>query len=124
MVVLAWHVQAVGVRAPIQEGRASGVRDAGKGMSMACRLYRRGECRYHIDTGAWAKYRMKPKRPLVVEHGAIGRAWADRDGWVHRRDGPALEWRDGAKEWWTHGYRNGYEDIGSGRQRRVGGPQG
>ena len=89
---------------------------------MACRLYRHDECRYHIDTAswAWAKYYMKTKRPLVIEDRSIGRVWSDRDGWVHRREGPALEWMDGAKEWWTDGYKKGYEDIGSGSQVRVG----
>jgi len=93
---------------------------------MTCRLYKHGECRYHIDTGswAWAKHHVKPNRPLVVEDHSIGKIWSDLDGWVHRRDGPALEWRDGVKAWWTHGYRKGYEDDASGTQRRVGGPQG
>jgi len=32
-----------------------------------------------------------------------GRAWVDKEGWVHREDGPAMEWDSGFKGWYRHG---------------------
>lgn len=32
--------------------------------------------------------------------------WKDADGHVHREGGPAVEWKDGSKEWYKHGKRH------------------
>jgi len=30
--------------------------------------------------------------------------WYDKNGQFHRENGPAIEYRNGTKEWWWHGY--------------------
>jgi hypothetical protein len=37
--------------------------------------------------------------------------WVNKEGLLHRLDGPAREWTDGSKEWWVNG-----------KQHRLGGP--
>lgn len=32
--------------------------------------------------------------------------WVDSDGVYHREDGPAVEWEDGSKLWYTKGIRH------------------
>lgn len=37
----------------------------------------------------------------------IRRWYRDAEGRCHKIDGPAVEWEDGRKEWWYHGYKTG-----------------
>jgi hypothetical protein len=32
--------------------------------------------------------------------------WRNKKGKLHRLDGPAVEWRNGSKEWWVDGFRH------------------
>lgn len=32
--------------------------------------------------------------------------WKNSHGYLHREDGPAIEYSDGAKEWWVNGKRH------------------
>ena len=34
-----------------------------------------------------------------------------QDGQRHREDGPAIEWADGSKEWWVNGKRHREEEF-------------
>ena len=60
---------------------------------------------------------MHPKRPAgtqLVNHDVDKegvKRWYDKSGRLHRKDGPAVEYVDGGKEWWQQG-----------RLHRIGGP--
>lgn len=41
----------------------------------------------------------------AVEYADGDKAWYS-NGWIHREDGPALEYADGDKEWWVNGKRH------------------
>lgn len=40
----------------------------------------------------------------IDSHGT--KRWRNNNGQYHREDGPAIEWADGAKEWWVNDRRH------------------
>lgn len=45
------------------------------------------------------------KQDCVVGMVEEARVWTDKEGWVHRMNGPAVEVRDGAKVWMMRGFK-------------------
>ena len=67
------------------------------------KLKRVGKHRWRINADA-----TDMSLPIPVTHLEMtGRAWANNEGWLHRSSGPAMEWKDGDKEWWKNGVRTG-----------------
>jgi hypothetical protein len=54
-------------------------------------------------------YAVGPHKGYCFDHiigkGMLRRWYRDEYGNVHRLGGPAVEWEDGRKEWWYHGYK-------------------
>ena len=66
--------------------------------------------------------RMSDDRELITEIDSFGRkTWKNKNGLLHRLDGPAVEWNDGTKEWWQNGSLHrldgpAYENINGAKQ--------
>ena len=48
---------------------------------------------------------MSQESQRIVSH-SKNKTWYNHNGLQHRIDGPAVEWNNGAKEWWFNGLRH------------------